>query len=133
MSDANHPNADRVRQALDAFAAEDWDRMNSHLDDHVVWHVGGDHPLAGTYRGRESVMSYMRAARALTGGTLRLEVGEVLANDDFGAVILRATAQRNGKQLDVQMAEAIRFGEDGRWAEFWALSDNQATVDEFWR
>jgi hypothetical protein len=132
VSDVDHANVTRMREALDAYAARDWDAMRTHLDERIVWHVSGDHPLSGTYVGVDRVLEYLQCALGLTNGTLRLDVDEVLANDDVGAVILRARAERDGRQLDVHMAEAIRFGEDGRWAEFWALSDEQARVDEFW-
>jgi hypothetical protein len=31
------------------------------------------------------------------------------------------------------MVEAITLTDDGKWAEFWALADDQAGVDAFWK
>jgi hypothetical protein len=41
------------------------------------------------------------------------------------------TAEREGDELDVTMADAMRFGPDGRVVEFWTLSNDQEAVDRF--
>lgn len=41
------------------------------------------------------------------------------------------TAECEGDQLDVMMADAMRFGEDGRVVEYWTLSNDQRAVDVF--
>lgn len=43
----------------------------------------------------------------------------------------RVTADRERDHLDVMMADAMRFGPDGRVVEYWTLSNNQAAVDAF--
>jgi hypothetical protein len=55
-----------------------------------------------------------------------------MADDRHGAAFLRVTAARGEKQLDVTMAEAFRFDEDGRIIEFWAHATDQAAIDAFW-
>jgi hypothetical protein len=54
------------------------------------------------------------------------------ANDEYCAIFARVTAQRDGKQLDVQMAQCFGYDAEGRWAEYWAMADDQAAVDAFW-
>jgi hypothetical protein len=103
------------------------------LTSDVLWHVGGDHPLSGDYRGQEEVRAYHRHVAELTGGTLRLDPVDVLAGDRFLGVFVRATAQAKGRDLDATLVEAIRLQDDGRWAEFWALATNQEAVDAFWK
>ena len=51
-----HPNAAAYRRTADAFRARDWDTVRSLVDDDVVWHVPGSHPLAGEIRGTEAVL-----------------------------------------------------------------------------
>jgi hypothetical protein len=41
------------------------------------------------------------------------------------------TAEQDGTSLDVMMADAMRFGPDGRVVEYWTLSNDQAAVDSF--
>ena len=54
-------------------------------------------------------------------------------NDRHAGIFMHVTGTRNGRSLDVEMAEAITFDDDGRWQEFWSLAEDQATIDEFWR
>jgi hypothetical protein len=41
------------------------------------------------------------------------------------------TAEHDDRTLDVMMADAMRFGPDGRVVEYWTLSNDQAAVDSF--
>jgi ketosteroid isomerase-like protein len=98
----------------------------------VVWHVGGSHPLSGDKRGRRELLWYFQQVREMTGGTLQLEPESILASDEHIAMFTRVTGERNGRSLDVLMAQALTVGADGRFTEYWALADDQAAVDAFW-
>lgn len=56
----------------------------------------------------------------------------MLADERYGAAFLRVTGERHGRQLDVTVADAFRFDDDGRIEEFWAHATDQAAIDEFW-
>jgi hypothetical protein len=45
---------------------------------------------------------------------------------------VRVTGTRDGRSLDVTLAEALTVGLDGRWTEFWSLAEDQDAVDAFW-
>ena len=128
-----HPNVERTRALLGAVSAGDLDALDRSLTDDVIWHVGGEHPLSGDYRGRQAVQQYHRRVAALTAGTLRLEPVDILGSDSHIGIFLRATATAGNHRLDTTMVEAARVAEDGRWEEFWALADDQGQVDDFWR
>ncbi len=127
-----HPNVGRVREAFDAFNRGDVEAMRPFLAEDVVWHVGGEHPLSGDYRGRDAVLAYVAKVTGLTGGTLAGEPLEILAGDRHAGVFQRVTGERDGRTLDVVLAQALSFDESGRWAEYWALADEQDAVDAFW-
>jgi ketosteroid isomerase-like protein len=114
-------------------SAGDLDELDRRLTDDVVWHVGGNHPLSGDYRGRQAVREYHRKVADLTAGSLRLEPVDILASESHLGIFLRASAAGEGRRLDTTMVEAVRLSEDGRWAEFWALADDQTQVDDFWK
>jgi hypothetical protein len=40
--------------------------------------------------------------------------------------------EREGKRLDVTMAEAFQFDGEGRIREFWAHATDQDAIDAFW-
>jgi uncharacterized protein len=127
-----HSNVDRLQAFLDAYDAGGRDRLGEALADHSVWHVGGTHQLSGDYRGREAILQYFDQVGTETGRTLKLEPIELIANDEHGAAFLRVTAEREGERLDVTMAEAFHFDDEGRIQEFWAHATDQAAIDRFW-
>jgi ketosteroid isomerase-like protein len=127
-----HPNVERVRDGFAAFNRGDVEAMRPFIADDIVWHVGGDHPLSGDYRGREAVLDYVTRVLDLGGGTLKGEPLDILANDRHAGVFQRVTAERDGRRLDVVLAQALTLDQEGRWLEYWALADEQDAVDAFW-
>jgi ketosteroid isomerase-like protein len=127
-----HPNRERLQAFLDAYAAHDRDLVREAFAEDAVWHVGGTHRFSGDYRGREAILEYFEHTAAETANSLRLEPIELMADDRHGAAFLRVSAARGEKRLDVTMAEAFRFDEDGRISEFWAHATDQAAIDAFW-
>ncbi|HJS27267.1 MAG TPA: nuclear transport factor 2 family protein, partial [Actinomycetota bacterium] len=88
--------------------------------------------LSGDYTGRADLMGYFQRVQEQTDGTLRLEPETILASDRHTSMYVRVTATRDGKSLDVTLAEALTVGPDGRWTEFWSLAEDQDAVDAFW-
>lgn len=129
----SHPNVDRLRGFLDAYAAGDRNAVAQALSADAIWHVGGTHQFSGDYRGREAILDYFDTVGRETGHSLLLEPLELLANDNRGAAFLHVTGQRAGRRLDTTMAEAFVFAEDGSIAEFWAHATDQDAIDHFWQ
>jgi ketosteroid isomerase-like protein len=123
---------ERLREFLAAYAANDADAVADAVASDAIWHVGGTHRFSGDYRGREAILEYFSRVGAETGNTLRLDTIEVLAGDQRGAAFLRVTADREGRHLDVTMAEAFQFDSEARIREFWAHATDQDAIDEFW-
>jgi ketosteroid isomerase-like protein len=126
------PNVKRLEAFLEAYAANDSEAMGQALSDQAVWHVGGTHQFSGDYRGRDATLQYFHRVGAETGHTLALHPLELLANEHRGAAFLRVTADRMDRHLDVVMAEAFQFDEDGRIREFWAHATDQDEINRFW-
>jgi ketosteroid isomerase-like protein len=101
------------------------------LSDDVVWHWPGASSVAGDYRGRAAALELIQGFHRLTGGRLTVEPVDVLEGEKHLMSFTRVTAEREGQNLDVMMADAMRFGEDGRVVEYWTLSNDQKAVDEF--
>jgi uncharacterized protein len=49
------------------------------LADDIIWHVGGESPIAGEHRGWDAVLRSFAARRELSGETLRMHPDEVVA------------------------------------------------------
>jgi ketosteroid isomerase-like protein len=127
-----HQNAKRLEEFLRAYADRDAERIGAALNENAVWHVGGTHRFSGDYRGRDAILEYFDRIGAETTSTLRLDPIELMANEERGAAFLRVTADREGHRLDVTMAEAFHFDDQGRIREFWAHSTDQEAIDKFW-
>lgn len=129
MSDPE--NVRLVRQAFDAFNAGDEGWMREHLSDDVVWHVGGHNRFSGDLQGRDAVIGLFAAAREATGGTIRFEPFDVLA-DAHHAVALGKGSARNSRGERAEFHFAIVFhAVDGRATEVWGLSELGPDTDEF--
>ncbi|HEX2031586.1 MAG TPA: nuclear transport factor 2 family protein [Actinomycetota bacterium] len=124
--------AERLGQAMAAVSQNDLDTFGELLlADDVVWHWSGRSSLSGDYRGREGVLRLIRGFYEVASTQLQVESLDVLEGKDFLMSFTHVTATSEGKGLDVIMADAMRFGPDGRVVEFWTLSNDQKAVDEF--
>jgi ketosteroid isomerase-like protein len=101
------------------------------LADDVVWHWPGRSSVSGEYRGRAAALGLLRGFHELTGSQLNVEPMDILEGDDHLMSFTHVTADKEGAHLDVVMADAMRFGPDGRVVEYWTLSNDQAAVDAF--
>jgi len=50
----------------------------------IVWHAPGRSQLAGDHQGVDTVLGYFGRTMELTGGSFRVEVHDVVANDEHG-------------------------------------------------
>ena len=126
-----HPNVELTRRGYEAFAKGDMATLSELLADDVTWHVDGAGPLNGTYHGRDEVFSFFGRLAEETAGTFRLDVHDVLANDEHAVVLCTQSASRGGKSIEVPVANVSHL-RDGKLTEFWgATADVQASID-FW-
>jgi hypothetical protein len=58
-----------------------------------------------------------------SGGTLRVEVDDVLAGDRYVTIFLNITAHRHGERMSVVVAQFAEVDEHGRWSRCWFLPD----------
>lgn len=126
------PKAQRLTEAMAAFSRNDVERFGKLLlADGVLWHWSGRSSVSGDYRGRQAALDLLRGFRELTGNQLVVEPLDVLEGAEYLMSFTHVTADKPGAHLDVIMADAMRFGSDGRVLEFWTLSNDQAAVDAF--
>lgn len=97
----------------------------------VIWHTPGKNLLSGDYRSREEAFASFAKEFELSNGTYSVDVHDVLANDEHIVALLRATAKRDEKSLDVTYAIVFHV-EAGKITEAWELPSDQSKLDEFW-
>jgi ketosteroid isomerase-like protein len=125
-----HPNEDLLRRGYQAFATDDIDTVLSLFADDILWHVAGTSQISGDYRGHQQVVGFFGTMMELSGGTFRLDVHDVLANDVHGTVLVTARAERDDQKMDVRQVNIWHLA-DGKATEFWSFAEDQDALDKF--
>jgi uncharacterized protein len=125
-----HPNEELVRRGFDAFATGDVNMLRDLFHQDAVWHAPGRNSLAGDHQGVEAILGFFARTMEVTGGTFRVELHDVVANDEHAVAIYVSRGQREGRTLDSKnvLVSHIR---NGRLVEAWQLSEDQYAADEF--
>ncbi len=93
-------NASLARKMVDAFCQGDLATVGSCFADDAVWDLPGRSAVAGDYKGPDAIIGFLAKAYELSGGTLQLQLIDVLGSD-WGAVqVQRVSASNNGRTLD---------------------------------
>ena len=126
------PNEDLVRQASEAFGRGDLSALQDQFfADDIVWHVAGTGPLAGDYEGATEVIAQLTKISELSGGSVLPQVHDVLVSNDHTVVLVTISAERAGKQLQLNLVHVIH-AENGKAAEVWTHSADPAAAAQFW-
>jgi uncharacterized protein len=128
---AEHPNADPIRRAFDAFARGDMEAMRSLVAEDTVWHIPGRGPLAGDHYGRDAVFAMFGRLVQTSEGTFTQELHDVTASDDHAVALTHATASRGLHSYDSQDAWVFHLRQD-QIAEAWWRPEDLYAADEFW-
>jgi ketosteroid isomerase-like protein len=126
-----HPNAELVRRGYDAFAKGDIPTAFGLLADTITWHVPGRSPLSGDYKGHEEVLGFLTKSMELSGGTVRIDIDEILCDGERVVVICTVSAERSGQYWSSPEIHVWRVV-DGKGVEFREFQGDQQTEDEFW-
>jgi uncharacterized protein len=121
-----------VRNLFRAYAGGDEPRLAELLEPGVVYHVPGRSPMAGAYRGRDQVLALWDRQKQYMGGKpYRVREVAMLAESDRVVLLTEVTAEREGRSLTFEGANAYRVT-DGRVAEGRVFIFDLDAFDEFW-
>ncbi|MEP6815385.1 MAG: nuclear transport factor 2 family protein [Marmoricola sp.] len=127
----DHPNLDLLRRGYAAYGSGDLDTINELFADDVVWHVAGRSPISGDYTGKEAVFGFFARLQELSDGTSKVDVHDLLANDEHGVVLVTESAARNGRSHEATATHVFHLS-NGKVTEFWDAQTDQYAADEFW-
>ena len=125
-----HPNEKLIRAGFESFVSGDFAAMSDLFDDAVVLHVGGSSVLAGQYEGKGATLAWFARVAEITGGTVRLNIRDVLANDEHAIVLTTTHASLGGRMLDEQGVVVFEL-KDKKVTQAWMFSDDQEKIDAF--
>ena len=118
----DHPDAIAYRRTADAFRTGDLDLVRTLIAPEVVWHVPGEHHMAGTIAGREALLTWL--ARLANIGFWLVE-HDVFASDQHVCAISTMGARRTGLDVRTRVVSIFRY-RDGRQVERWLYPDDTA-------
>lgn len=121
----------RLREGYAAMARGDGAGLAKLLAPDATWHIPGKNLLAGRYQGFDQIFRFWKKVAALSGGGMRLEVLDVLANEERGVVFVVGRAQRNGQVLEEKGVHVYRFV-GGLAVEGFFHYEDQDAYDAFW-
>jgi ketosteroid isomerase-like protein len=119
-----------IRHAYQSFA-EDPDTLWDLVDEQVVFHVSGSHPLSGDYVGVAEVQRYLTAVCEATGGRGGFSVTSALGDDSGDMLLVEGTAFHGEGPFVRTVVHRLRL-RDGRLVEFRDHPFDQQTEDRFW-
>jgi len=124
-------NAGLVRKAYQDFANGNIPAVFAALDARIAWHVPGHGPLSGDYSGHEQIGGFFQRTMELSGGTFRIDVHNVLAEDDLVVALVTVNAQRNGISASFPEVHVWRM-KGGKVIEFSEYQGDEQREDQFW-
>lgn len=122
----DHPDASAYRRTAEAFRAGDFELVETLIAENVVWHVPGEHPMAGTIDGRQALLSWLAQLRSI--GFWLVE-HDVFASDQHVCAISTMGARRDRVDVQTRVVSIFRYS-DGRQAERWMYPDDSAAWNE---
>jgi ketosteroid isomerase-like protein len=127
-----HPNEELVRREADAWDRGDPEAIVAFYTPQAVYHIPGNNPLAGDYRGHEGIREYYRKTTQLLGALDELDGREhdLMANDEHAVRLLQIRARKGDQQADFRHV-AVYDVRDGKIDRVWVLEDPQQAVDAF--
>ena len=126
-----HANEDLLRRGYEAFARGDMETIRALFGPDILWHAPGKSPFSGDYKGVDEVLQFFARLMEESDGTFRLEIHDVLANEEHGVALVKTSAQRRGRSLSSNDAHVFHL-EGGKVTEFWGHPGDQYAIDEFW-
>jgi len=124
-------NGALIAGAYDAFSRGDVPGAIAAFAEDIFWHVPGRGPLARDYRGHAEVLGFFEHFMALSAGTFRLRVDDVLAKGDRVVVLCTEFARRGGRSWSSPQVHVWTV-KDGKATVFREYPGDQQAEDEFW-
>jgi uncharacterized protein len=119
----DHPNALAYHRTVEAFRQGDLDTVATLIAADVVWHIPGDHPLAGDIVGRPRLVEFLASLPSL-GFTIREH--DVFANDEHLCALSFIGASREGLEVETRVVSVFHY-RDGQQTERWFYPEDTVT------
>lgn len=121
-----HPHAEMLRAVY-----RDLSLLQKFASDDIVLHAGGTRDImTGDYVGKDAVLAREMELYRRSGWSLAMTADHVAANDSFGAVLGRFSANRDGQRFVAEVCGLWRF-EGGLIVEHWENCADWPAAERF--
>ena len=125
------PSASIVRKVYENFAKGDIPLVIEVFAPSITWHVPGQSPISGDYRGRDEIVGFFKHTLALCGGIFAIEVHHVLSEENVVVALVTVKAERNGRSAAFPEVHVWRL-ENAKITQFREFQGDEQTEDRFW-
>jgi|HubBroStandDraft_1064217.scaffolds.fasta_scaffold07194_3 ketosteroid isomerase-like protein len=127
-----HPNEDLIRAGFAAYGRGDLTALQrDYFAPDITWHFPGRSDFAGDHVGVDAVAGLFVQLGTRSGGTHRIELHDVIANDDHVVALHTTRAERGEKKLEVNAIQVFHV-QDGKVTEAWTHHGDLYGFDNFW-
>lgn len=126
-----HPNALILKKIYDDFAKGDIASILAACDDAMTFQVAGKSKLAGKYTKADFASGFVTKLMELSGGSLMVEVHDILASDRHGVVLATDHLKQKGEPVQMRTVHVWRF-EKGRPVAWYEYPRDMYTYDRIW-
>lgn len=129
---AEHPNVTMIREGVEAFNQGNPGALMAMIADDAVFHVPGNSPIAGEYRGKQEIGGFFQHMGQLSEGSQRIDLEYLLTSgDEYVVALWKAAGARKGIQYEGLAGYIFRV-RDGKVVEAHNLQEDQDAIDRFW-
>ena len=125
-------NIDTIRRFYAAGQADDDTERASFFAPDAIWHVPGDNPVSGPYHGVAAITEEM-AARMRSLDEWYIEPRHIMGNVDLVMAVGHLAGRRGDLTINTHAGHVFRFDDQGRIAEAWGFTEDQARLDDLFR
>jgi ketosteroid isomerase-like protein len=123
-------NIELARKAYAAFDEADMAAVMATIADDCLWHAGPLGSLAGDHKGKAAVGEFFMKFGQLTQGNYKVEIHDILADEEHTVVLGTTTITKDGKTRHDRFVDIVHPNADGQVREFWRfVEDPQGLVD----
>ncbi len=115
---------DRVRAAYAAFDRGDIPAVVEQFADGAVWHGRGTTRYGGDRTGRQAILEFLSQIPQ-DFEEFKLEIHDVLANDEHVAVLLTSRFRRHGQTYEDDAVHVSHVNDEGKTTEIWFAADTE--------
>jgi len=125
-------NEQIVKKLYDAQSRAAFEEYFSLLSDDVVYYAAGDCLVSGVHKGKEKLKEIGMITFKETGGTHRVHLKSIIANDSYVAVVDTWKASRKGRDIEMDNLLVYKL-ECDKILEIREFIGDVKEHDDFWR